>query len=241
MAVLRMLGRSVITNEKQQALTALIHERFEQITEAKASVEGHTNTNGTSAHLPSSQLTAPSASASPVKHERSTEASELDDDAAKPPAKKKAKKSKPEDLDDDAVYAARLQAEMNNSARPTRGGGAKPKASKPVSKKKTPKKKSANKISAEDDSDIEDASDDNDGQTTERGGAFNVRSLLSAHGPTPLIVSPEAHVPIGASERSAWRGYSTSFHFGDRYCTDSPHIAFQTEDGQGHLGTCQGA
>ena len=81
---------------------------------------------------------------------------EIDDDAAEPldvsPPKKK---RKADSVDPDAAYAARLQAQENLLARPTRGGNSRKVA--PVKKKKSPSKKAttAKKVRASDDSDID--------------------------------------------------------------------------------------
>jgi hypothetical protein len=63
------------------------------------------------------------------------------------------KKRKEPSVDADAAYAARLQAEEDKRARPTRGGGSRKAA--PV-KKKTPKKKTAARVRDSDDSGAED-------------------------------------------------------------------------------------
>lgn len=174
--------------------------------------------NGTATPVP----TIESTSASPVKREASSdELSDLEDDA---PPKKKAKKSKPvKDEDDDAAYAAKLQAQLNNSARPTRGGGARPaKTSKATPKKKAPKKKSSAKISAADDSDVESGGEDE--KTTERGGAFNVRAsqLLGFRIACDANLGAETNVAIRAAQGSTRRG-----------------TALATQDRQRHMGLCQ--
>lgn len=181
-----------MTYHAQDALNELIKERFDNLTEAsdasaaksaakpapKPEPEDKPTINGSSTPSPNGivvpKQTTASASASPVKREAGSEdLSELEEAA---PPKKKAKKAKPgKDEDDDAVYAAKLQAQLNNSARPTRGGGAKPVKATP--KKKAPKKKSSAKISAADDSDI--GSGGEDEKKTERGGAFNVGARLA--------------------------------------------------------------
>jgi hypothetical protein len=86
------------------------------------------------------------------------------------PPKKKRKQA-----DSDAKLAARLQAEENSRARPSRGGVVKKAV---VSRKKaSPKKKSAAKVKADDDSDIE---LDSNGEAKEvnRKGGFHVRHCL---------------------------------------------------------------
>jgi upstream activation factor subunit UAF30 len=79
-----------------------------------------------------------------------------------PPPKKRKK------LDSDAKLAAKLQAEENSRARPSRNGVNK----KPVAarKKSTPKKKSAAKIKADDDSDLELNSDGEKKEVVRKGG-----------------------------------------------------------------------
>jgi upstream activation factor subunit UAF30 len=95
--------------------------------------------------------------------------SDLDDSA---PPKKKAKKSRTAE-DEDAAYAAKLQAEENaRTGRATRGGNTKRKAA-PAPKKKA-KKKSANRVKDEDDSDIGSGSGAEKKSPARKGG-FHVR------------------------------------------------------------------
>lgn len=83
----------------------------------------------------------------PAKREVDSEAmSDLEDSG---PQKKKRKPS----IEDDAAIAARLQAEEDKLARPTRGGTSRKAAV--VKKKKTPKKKARSKVTGSDDSDLE--------------------------------------------------------------------------------------
>ncbi|KAL9597481.1 MAG: hypothetical protein Q9219_005114 [cf. Caloplaca sp. 3 TL-2023] len=63
------------------------------------------------------------------------------------------RKRKRSPIDEDAAFAAKLQAEENGRARSTRGGGSKKAA--PLKKKKTPQKKTAHRVEAVDDSDLE--------------------------------------------------------------------------------------
>lgn len=86
------------------------------------------------------------------------------------PPKKKRKQA-----DSDAKLAAKLQAEENSRARPSRGGVVKKAV---ISRKKaSPKKKSAAKVKADDDSDIE---LDSNGEVKEvnRKGGFHVSHCL---------------------------------------------------------------
>ncbi|KAL8725860.1 MAG: hypothetical protein Q9181_006261 [Wetmoreana brouardii] len=86
----------------------------------------------------------------PVSKSESVETEELSEVVDTAPTKKKRKRSP---LDDDAAFAAKLQAEENIRARPTRGGVTK--KAVPVKKKKTPKKKTADRVDAADDSEVD--------------------------------------------------------------------------------------
>ena len=92
----------------------------------------------TNGHIPQAMPKA-----SPAKREATD--TELSDVADTSPPKKKRKPS----LDEDAKFAAALQAEEDARVRPTRGGGTNRKA---APKKKTPKKKSKAHV---DDSDVD--------------------------------------------------------------------------------------
>ncbi len=101
-------------------------------------------------HDSSAASTADStADATPVK--RSPESDDVSDMANGSPPKKK---RKPE-MDADALYAAKLQAEEDKLARPTRGGSARKTGL--VKRKKTPKKKTSARIKASDDSDMDES------------------------------------------------------------------------------------
>ena len=80
--------------------------------------------------------------------------------------RKKKRKVEPV-VDDDAAYAAKLQAEENIRARPTRGGATRKAA--PIKKKKSTKKKTSSKVRAEDDSDI-DGSGSDEKKINRKGG-----------------------------------------------------------------------
>ena len=73
--------------------------------------------------------------------------------------------------DDDAAYAAKLQAELNSLARPTRGAGTRKRM--PFKKEKK-KKKSAAKIKEDGETD----EDGDDGETKVKKGGFHVRLML---------------------------------------------------------------
>lgn len=82
--------------------------------------------------------------------EDSESSSDVVDDA---PPKKKRKENKDTAKETDAEIAARLQAQEDRAARPTRGAA--PRKAAPAKKKKTPKKKTATRITGSDDSDVE--------------------------------------------------------------------------------------
>ena len=98
-------------------------------------------------HEPTHQ--PPQSTKSPPKREIDTE--DMSDTLDGTPPKKKRKPS----LDADALYAAKLQAEENMKARPTRGGTTRKAA--PVKKKRSPKKKTAARVKASDDSDVDES------------------------------------------------------------------------------------
>lgn len=116
----------------------------------------------------------PAPSSSPQKRQAES------DDQSDPPRKTPpAKKKKPDhDIDADALYAAKLQAEENMRARPTRGASAR--RSAPVKKKA--KAKTSKKVKAEDDSDLDSGSETK--KEVNRSGGFhkplNLSPALSA-------------------------------------------------------------
>ena len=93
---------------------------------------------------------------------------ELSDVPKSTPPKKKQKLSPGEDAD--AAYAAKLQAELNSLARPTRGGATRKTAA--AKKRKTPKKKTSDRVKAEDDSNMEDSGAEE--KKVNRNSAFHV-------------------------------------------------------------------
>ncbi|OAL28375.1 hypothetical protein AYO20_09492 [Fonsecaea nubica] len=138
-----------ITPQKN-AIRDLIGERFDLINakrngettvipsvETAEVVEPFAQTNGV--HHSSAQ-----SSSSPAKREAESE--DVSDVIDAQPPKKKQKSV----IDADAAYAARLQAEEDKLARPTRGGGSRKTA--PVKKKKRSKK---DRVTGSDDSDID--------------------------------------------------------------------------------------
>ncbi|KAL8937653.1 MAG: hypothetical protein Q9211_003569 [Gyalolechia sp. 1 TL-2023] len=110
------------------------------------------------------------------------------------PPKKKRKRSP---VDEDAAFAAKLQAEENGRARSTRGGG--PKKAAPVKKRKTPKKKTADRVNGADDSDL-------DSEPTEkkvnRSGGFHKPLNLSA--PLSALLDGELQLSRPQTVKRIW-------------------------------------
>ena len=107
---------------------------------------------------------------SKAHHDREDKDEEgLSDVVDTPPKKKR----KAEPLDEDALFAARLQAEENSRAKTTRGGTNRKCAI--VKKKRSPvKKKTAKKIKSEDDSGLEGSGSDVEDKEVNRSGGFHV-------------------------------------------------------------------
>ena len=113
---------------------------------APPATNGHSTTDSIAKSEPEP---ASSTTHTPPKREADDESEAVD---VSPPKKKR----KADVVDADAAYAARLQAQENLLARPTRGGNTRKAA--PVKKKKSPSKskpKTSKKVKASDDSDIE--------------------------------------------------------------------------------------
>ncbi|KAL8701943.1 MAG: hypothetical protein Q9201_004648 [Fulgogasparrea decipioides] len=130
----------------------------------------------------------------PISKRESFETEELSEVADTAPPKKKRKRSP---LDDDAAFAAKLQAEENIRARPTRGGVTK--KAVPVKKKKTPKKKTADRVDAADDSEV-------DSETAEkkinRSGGFHKPLTLSA--PLSALLDGEFQLSRPQTVKRIW-------------------------------------
>ncbi|KAJ6066705.1 uncharacterized protein N7446_003742 [Penicillium canescens] len=172
-----------LTPQKTE-IKQLIMERFDRFAEQNGvgSPEETTTSNGqrdgdsTSAAVPS-----PPPSSSPVKRQASSDVTS-EPASASPPAKK----HKSDDVDADAMFAARLQAEENSRARPTRGGNSR-RAAAP--KKKTKKAKTSTRVRAEDDSDIGSGSETKEKKEVNRNTGFHKPLNLSE----PLCASGRNH------------------------------------------------
>jgi len=137
---------------------------------------GHATTaNGQSSEGSAEPKQEPSPSPSPSKNARKRGSVEDDlSDIAVSPSPKKKRKAAP--VDNDAAFAARLQAEENGRARATRGGvNKKPTSAKKKINKKTPKKKTSDRVKAEDDSDLEGSGSEIVEKKVNRSGGFHVR------------------------------------------------------------------
>ena len=125
-----------------------------------------------------------------------------DNDEPVGPAERPRKKQRTGKSESDAVLAARLQAEENGRARPTRGGSSRNSTRKKggIVKKSPKKKKSAAKVNSDDDS-----AEGSDGEkkASKRGGAFNVNysSLV------PLcfaLTQPGTLAALGTASSASW-------------------------------------
>ena len=155
---------------EQAAIKTLIMARFDKFMAEKNATPV---TNGHAASVKDESEQHVEKASSPgrkMNQKRESDDEDLSDVPDTPPRKKK---RKPEPaVDDDAAFAARLQAEENVRARPTRGGATRKAAV--VKKKKGPKKKTSSKVKAEDDSDVEGSGSEAEEKKVNRSGGFHV-------------------------------------------------------------------
>lgn len=117
-----------------------------------------------------------SSSTSDSGRKREAEDSDLDSDVVvDAPPKKKRKDTKDSTKETDAEIAARLQAQEDRAARPTRGAA--PRKAAPAKKKKTPKKKTAARVTGSDDSEVDEGGT---GRKVNRETGFHKPMNLSA-------------------------------------------------------------
>lgn len=140
-----------------------------------------TNGHSTLVKAEPSEVTEPAPQPAPKSNQkRKSESQDCEDESELsnvPVTPTPKKKRKPEPvMDDDAVFAARLQAEENSRARPTRGGANRKNVV--VKKKKAPKKKTSDKVKAEDDSDL-DGTGTGEEKKVNRSGGFHVQPSVS--------------------------------------------------------------
>lgn len=150
----------------------LIMERFDIFAEnggIEASPEAAVTTApATNGHSSATPVEASSPAQSSKSQKRQADSVERESDKT-PPMKRK----KPDhDVDADALFAAKLQAEENMRARPTRGASAR---KVQPAKKKTTKAKTSKKVKAEDDSDVDSSSDS---KKVNRSGGFHVCTTI---------------------------------------------------------------
>lgn len=108
----------------------------------------------------------------PIPNQGQKRTSDEDDLSDLPDISPPKKKRKAEPfVDADALYAAKLQAEENSRARPTRGAARKHTVFK---KKRSPKKKTSEKVKAEDDSDLQNSGSETTEKKVNRSGGFHV-------------------------------------------------------------------
>ncbi|KAL2215032.1 hypothetical protein M432DRAFT_627648 [Thermoascus aurantiacus ATCC 26904] len=128
-------------------------------------------------HGPDDTSAPPAAPSSPAhsssSQKRQADNDEPSDSGNRTPPKKKRKAEN--DIDADALYAAKLQAEENMRARPTRGSAARKAA--PV--KRRTKAKTSKKVRAEDDSELESGSEAGAKKEVNRTGGFHKPLTLS--------------------------------------------------------------
>ncbi|KAH9860531.1 hypothetical protein J1614_011862 [Plenodomus biglobosus] len=167
-----------LTEQKEQ-ITALILRRFDKF---NAEQNGSSEPSEPSDTIPSVEngIKAPNGNTSDGStHKRSPEddsALSEPDDAPRP--KKKVKKSRAV-AEDDAAFAARLQAEENARLRSTRGGNTKRRAAPKKVEKKT-KKKSATRVKDDDDSDVNSDSGAEKKSPSRKGGFHKPMALSPA-------------------------------------------------------------
>ncbi|KAK5236125.1 hypothetical protein LTR47_002851 [Exophiala xenobiotica] len=171
----------------------VINERFDVISSKE---------NGETTVVPSVEQAEPaqktngvhtqSPSSSPAKREAQTES---DSDVIDTPRPKKKRKAS---LDADAAYAARLQAEEDARARPTRGGTTRKSA--PAKRKKKVKK---DRVTGSDDSDIDD--EGHKAQKPKRNTGFHVSFLAPARAKFTKRHAETAQSITGIVRTSGWR------------------------------------
>ena len=175
----------------QTAIKTLIMSRFDKFI-AEKSAASVTNGHTVPVKTETTKIKGNSSSPPPKKEpKRNSDDDDLSDVPNYPPPKKKRKVEAP--IDDDAAFAARLQAEENIRARNTRGGANR--RTGPIKKKKIQKKKSSTKIKAEDDSDVDGSGSEKERKVNRTGG-FHV-CWLRAHSGRHLF--DESQKPLNLS------------------------------------------
>lgn len=159
-------------------------------------VNGHNDSNSATA-TPGAEGSPPTSSCS---NKRQAESDFSRESTSKTPPPKKRKPD--HDIDADALFAARLQAEENKLARPTRGSATR--RTVPV-KKKITKSKTAKKVKAEDDSDFESGQENGTKKEVNRSGGFHVSlrvlrrhsAIVLTFNKKPMTLSPALSALLG--------------------------------------------
>ncbi|KAE8356652.1 SWIB/MDM2 domain-containing protein [Aspergillus coremiiformis] len=170
---------------QKAVIKELIMERFDIFAEnggrdafPEAATAVAPATNGHSSATP---VEASSPAQSSKSQKRQSDSMECDSNKTPPGKKKKLN----HDVDADALFAAKLQAEENMRARPTRGASAR--RTQPVKKKTVKAKTSKKVVKAEDDSDVDSGSES---KKVNRSGGFH----------KPLTLSPALSALLGGEE-----------------------------------------
>lgn len=198
-----MTGEELWLTFTKSTIKQLIMERFDRYAEQNGvggspdeTAPSNDQRDGDSA---SAAVPSPPPSSSPVKRQASSDATS-EPASASPPAKKHKADT---DTDADAAFAAKLQAEENSRARPTRGGNTRRAA--PVKKKS--KAKTSKRVKAEDDSDI--GSGEEPKKEVNRNTGFHVcLSILSFPSFLSVLTTAETYEPFRTSVRTSGRTHS---------------------------------
>lgn len=163
------ISKDMWLTSRKTSIKQLIMERFDRYADQNVvggSAEEAATSNGQhDGDSASGAVPSPPPSSSPVKRQASSDGTS-EPTSASPPAKK----HKPDtDTDADAAFAAKLQAEENSRARPTRGGNVR----RAAPAKKKSKAKTSKRVKAEDDSDV--ASGEETKREVNRNTGFHVR------------------------------------------------------------------
>lgn len=164
--------KAAVADVKQDGVKELIMERFdifanekddESSTTSEHVIPSTETTNGHGSNgAPAADNASPTPSSTPSR-KRAAESDDLEEpDTQKP-------RTGP-DVDADAVFAAKLQAEENKRARPTRGSATR----KTAPAKKKSKSKTAKRVNAEDDSDLNSGSEGGRKREVNRSSGFHV-------------------------------------------------------------------
>lgn len=192
-----------ITPQKEP-IKALILSRFDVFMADKDSephTNGHTDAaNGQFSEGSSEPKKELSPSTTNKVRKRDSDSDDLSDAPASPSKKKKKKSAH---VDEDALFAAKLQAEENGRARATRGGVNK--KATPVKRKKdkkTSKKRASDKVRAEDDSDLEGSDSEVVEKKVNRSGGFHKPLTLSA--PLSALLDGEVQLSRPQTVKRIW-------------------------------------